>query len=400
MNYFLWILISCSIVALGCGYMGWRVISAADLASPWKAAAWSTLIFFALLIPVTFLFQINKMEFPGKDLLSWATYLSMAFFWVLLTLLIARDAGWLVLWSLQKAAGFAAGMVQGGAGVSAPPDPERRRLLMRTMTLGVLAAAGSLTAYGFFEARRRPALVRVSVPIPTLHPDMEGLTILQITDLHAGLTVGRGFIESVVAQANEQHADIIVFTGDLVDGSVPKLRDAVAPMAGLSARLGKYFITGNHEYYSGAEPWVEEARRLGFTVLLNEHAVVRQGGGSLLLAGVTDYSGGQFVKSHASDPARAFRGAPACDARVLLAHQPKSLYAALPHGFDLQISGHTHGGQFFPYNFLAAAGQPYVAGLHRHENSWVYVSRGTGYWGPPIRIGARSEVTLFTLTRG
>jgi predicted MPP superfamily phosphohydrolase len=400
MNYLLWLVISCSIVALSCGYMGWRVINAADLSSPWKAVAWAALVFFAALIPVTFFLQINRMEFPGKEILSWTTYLSMAFFWVLLTVLIVRDVGWLVVAALQKSAGLLAGIFGGGAGVSVPPDPERRRLLMRTMSLGVLAAAGSLTAYGFFEARRRPSLVRLDIPIPRLHPDMEGLTILQITDLHAGLTVGRSFVETVVEQANEQHADIIVFTGDLVDGSVPKLRDAVAPMAGLSARLGKFFITGNHEYYSGAVPWVEEARGLGFTVLLNEHAVIRQGGGSLLLAGVTDYSGGQFVPTHASDPAKAFQGAPPTDARILLAHQPRSLYAALPLGYDLQISGHTHGGQFFPYNFLAAVGQPYVSGLHRHENSWVYVSKGTGYWGPPIRIGARSEVTLFTLTKG
>jgi predicted MPP superfamily phosphohydrolase len=379
--------------------MGWRIIHAADLVSPWKSVAWTALVFFALLIPVTFFLQVNRMEFPGKEIVSWATYLSMAFFWVLLTLLIVRDVGWLVVAALQKSVGLAAGMFQDGGAVAVPPDPERRRLLMRTMSVGVLAAAGSLTAYGFFEARRRPGLVRVRVPIANLAADLEGLTILQITDLHAGLTVGRGFIEGVVEQANEQNADVVVFTGDLVDGSVRKLRDTVAPLSGLRSRLGKFFITGNHEYYSGAEPWVEEARRLGFTVLLNEHAVIRRGTGSLLVAGVTDHSGGQFLRSHASDPARAFAGAPPCDARVLLAHQPKSIFAALPHGFDLQISGHTHGGQFFPYNFLAAAAQPYVSGLHRHENAWIYVSRGTGYWGPPIRIGARSEVTVFTLAR-
>jgi predicted MPP superfamily phosphohydrolase len=395
MNYLVWFLVTFSIVALGCGYMGWRVINASDLASPWKTVAWIALVFFALLIPVTFFFQLNRMEFPGKSILTWTTYLSMAFFWVLLTLLIVRDLGWLVVAAVQRVAGF----FQETASLGAPDDPERRRLLQRTMSLGVLAAAGGMTAYGFFEARRRPALVTLDIPIAGLHSDLEGLTILQVTDLHAGLTVGRSFIEGVVEQANEQQADVVVFTGDLVDGSVPKLRDTVAPMADLTGRLGKFFITGNHEYYSGAAPWVEEARRLGFTVLLNEHAVVRRGNGSLLVAGVTDYTGGQFLPSHASDPAKAFSGAPKTDARVLLAHQPKSLYAALPHGYDLQISGHTHGGQFFPYNMLAAIGQPYVSGLHRHQNAWVYVSRGTGYWGPPVRIGARSEVTLFTLRR-
>ncbi len=395
MNYLVWFIVTTSIVALGCGYMGWRVINAADLAAPWKTLAWCALIFFAFIIPVSFFLQINRVEFPGKAVLTWTTYLSMAFFWVLLTLLIVRDLGWLVVAAVQKVAG----LFQETAELSVPQDPERRRILLRTMSLGVLAAAGSMTAYGIFEARRRPSLVRVDIPIAGLHSDLEGMTILQITDLHAGLTVGRGFVETVVAQANEQNPDVIVFTGDLVDGSVPKLRESVAPMRDLRAGLGKFFITGNHEYYSGAEPWVEEARRLGFTVLLNEHAQVRRGQGSVLFAGVTDYTGGQFLPHHRSDPAKAFAGAPRTDARILLAHQPKSLYAALEHGYDLQISGHTHGGQFFPYNFLAAVGQPYVSGLHRHENSWVYVSRGTGYWGPPIRIGARSEVTLFTLRR-
>ena len=399
MNYLLWFLISSSIVALGCGYMGWRIIPAADLQPPWKSVAWCALIFFALLIPVTFFLQVNRIEIPGARLLAWVTYLSMGFFSILLTIVLARDLGWLLVAAVQKAAVLAAALVPGG-GASAPPDPERRRLLIRSMSIGILAAAGSLTAYGLFEARRRPALVRISVPIATLHPDLEGIRIVQITDIHAGLTIGRDFIERVVEQANELHPDIIAFTGDLVDGSVAKLRDAVAPMAGLSAPLGKYFITGNHEYYSGAEPWVEEARRLGFTVLLNEHRVIGRGGGSLLMAGVTDHSAAQFVRSHASDPAKAFAGAPECDARILLAHQPKSLKAALPYRVDLQISGHTHGGQFFPWNLLAAVDQPYVSGLHKHEQTWIYVSRGTGYWGPPVRIAARSEITLFTLTKG
>lgn len=395
MNYLVWFIVSSTIVGLGCWYMGARVINAAGLGAPWYAVAWTVLISFALLNPVMFFLQINRIEVPGKEILTWATYLSMGFFWVLLTILIVRDLGWLAFSAARKAAE----LIQDGGAASVPPDPERRRLLIRSMSLGILVAAGSLTAYGFFEARRRPSLVKVPVPLANLHRDMEGLRILQITDIHAGLTVGRAFVELVVEQANEQKADIIVFTGDLVDGSVAKLRDIVAPMGDLAAPLGKFFITGNHEYYSGAEPWVEEVRRLGFTVLLNEHRVIRQGGGTLLMAGVTDYTGGQFLPGHASDPAKALAGAPPCDARILLAHQPKSLRAALPHGFDLQLSGHTHGGQFFPYNFLAAVDQPYVSGFHRHENTWIYVSRGTGYWGPPVRIAARSEITLFTLTR-
>ena len=399
MNYLLWFLVSCTIIAVGCGYIGWRVIHAADLAGPWKIAAWMSLVALALLIPLSFYIQINRIEVPGGAVLTWISYLGMGFFSLLLTIVLVRDLGWIVVAIGEKAAGLAAGFFNTDIGTVMPADPERRRLLIRSMSAGLVTIAGGLTLYGFFEARRRPSLVNVVVPLPSLHADMEGLRILQITDIHAGLTVGRDFVERVVAQANELKPDIIAFTGDLVDGSVARLRDVVAPMRDLEAPLGKFFITGNHEYYSGAEPWVEEARRLGFDVLLNEHRVIRRGAGSLLMAGITDYSGGQFLKSHASDPAKAFAGAPKTDARILLAHQPKSLKAALPRGFDLQISGHTHGGQFFPWNLLAAVDQPYVSGLHRHENSWIYVSRGTGYWGPPVRIAARSEITLFTLTR-
>jgi predicted MPP superfamily phosphohydrolase len=266
------------------------------------------------------------------------------------------------------------------------------------MNVTILAVSGGLTAYGFYQARRRPAIVEVNVPITDLPHDLEGFRIVQITDIHAGLTVTREFVETVVVMANELKGDIIAFTGDLVDGTVEHLREHVEPVSRLSARHGSYFITGNHEYYSGAEPWVEEAKRLGFDVLLNEHRVLRHGNATILLAGVTDSSAGQFVPGHASDPHKAIAGAAHSDVKILLAHQPRSLYEAVKAGFDLQISGHTHGGQFFPWNLVAAAGQPFIKGLHKYENSWIYVSKGTGYWGPPVRLGARSEITVVTLT--
>jgi predicted MPP superfamily phosphohydrolase len=203
----------------------------------------------------------------------------------------------------------------------------------------------------------------------------------------------------VVEMANAQMGDIVAFTGDLVDGTVDQLREHVAPMKNLQGRYGRYFITGNHEYYSGALPWIEEAQSLGFDVLLNEHRVIRQGGGSIVLAGVTDSSGGGFIPSHRSDPHKAIAGAPTADVRILLAHQPKSVYEGSKAGFDVQISGHTHGGQFFPWNLLATIGQPYIKGLHKFADTWIYVSKGTGYWGPPVRLGARSEIAVITLIR-
>ncbi len=398
MNVIFFFLIAFGILALGYGYIGWRLIIPANLGAPWNTIAWAVLILFLLIPPLSIFMQ--RYGFEGwRAVLSWIAYLSLGFVSLLFTSLVIRDLIWLVTAAAQKTFLFARDLFGSPSVALDPPDPERRRFLLQSMNLGILGISGTLTGYGLYEARRRPAVVEVSVPIPNLPDDLEGFRILQITDIHAGLTVKRKFVETVVEQANELAPDIIAFTGDLVDGSVPHLRNEVSPMADLSARYGRYFITGNHEYYSGAEPWVEEADRLGFTVLLNEHRVLQYGAGRILLAGVTDYSAGQFVKNHATNPEAAISGALPSDVKILLAHQPRSLYAAIPLGFDLQISGHTHGGQFFPWNLLAALGQPYIAGLHKHESMWIYVSRGTGYWGPPIRLAARSEVTVIKLIR-
>ncbi len=189
----------------------------------------------------------------------------------------------------------------------------------------------------------------------------------------------------------------MAITGDLVDGSVGQLADDVAPLAGLRSKEGAFFVTGNHEYYSGADAWVRELRRLGLRVLINEHVVVRRGDAQLVVAGVTDFGAVHFDRARASDPAAALAGSPAGAMRLLLAHQPRSAAAAEAAGFDLQLSGHTHGGQFLPWNFFVRLQQPFTAGLHRWRRMWVYTSRGTGYWGPPKRFGAPSEITLLRL---
>jgi predicted MPP superfamily phosphohydrolase len=172
----------------------------------------------------------------------------------------------------------------------------------------------------------------------------------------------------------------------------------VAPLSGLRSRHGSFFVTGNHEYYAGAAPWLAEVRRLGIRVLLNEHVLIEQGGSTLVLAGVTDFMAHHFDPTHQSDPRAALAGAPSdAGARVLLAHQPRSATGAEQAGFDLQLSGHTHGGQFLPWVFFVRFQQPFTAGLHRLGRLWVYVSRGTGYWGPPKRFGAPSEITRLRL---
>ncbi|MGH6609892.1 MAG: metallophosphoesterase, partial [Burkholderiaceae bacterium] len=205
----------------------------------------------------------------------------------------------------------------------------------------------------------------------------------------------------IVAAVNGLDADLIAVTGDLVDGSVRQLASHVSPLAKLSARHGAYFVTGNHEYYSGERAWTDELRRLGMHVLMNEHVVLEHCGEKLVVAGVTDFSAHHFDARQRSDPAAALRGAPVdAGVRILLAHQPRSAPAASSAGFDLQLSGHTHGGQFWPWNHFVRFQQPFTAGLHRLGRLWVYTSRGTGYWGPPKRFGAPSEITRLTLVSG
>lgn len=193
--------------------------------------------------------------------------------------------------------------------------------------------------------------------------------------------------------ANSLSPDLIAFTGDLVDGTVGRLSEDVTPLSRLAAPLGAYFVTGNHEYYSGARVWIEEVRRLGLIVLENEHRIVGRGKGRLLVAGVNDFHAGRFYASHASSPAKALIGAGRHHTRILLAHQPRSIFETALAGYHLQLSGHTHGGQYYPWQYLVSLNQPYVSGLHKHRDTWIYISRGTGYWGPPVRLGAPSEIT-------
>jgi predicted MPP superfamily phosphohydrolase len=270
--------------------------------------------------------------------------------------------------------------------------------LRHDSALAVTLLGFLITLLGFSNARRTAAVSRVTVPISNLPAALEGFQLVQISDIHIGPTIRGGYLRRIVSAVNQLHPDMVAITGDLVDGSVRELAPHVAPLAELVSRHGSYFVTGNHEYYSGAHSWIAELRRLGITVLLNDHVVLQHDGAMAVVAGVTDYSAAHFDPTHRSNPFAAIAGSPPdAGVKILLAHQPRSAPAAADAGFDLQLSGHTHGGQFMPWNFFVKMQQPFVAGLHRLRQLWVYTSRGTGYWGPPKRFGAPSEITLVTL---
>ncbi|MCU0453370.1 MAG: metallophosphoesterase [Bacteroidetes bacterium] len=383
------------ILAGGYGYVGLRLIQPMHLPLAWNLVAWAALVAL-LLIPASGMFiSFSRIERWWSLAAAWMAYVSLGLFSFIFTLTVLKDLGVLGYEAWEKARTLA-----GATGVTdIVSDPERRRMLVRGLHLSLLGVAGGLTGYSVFEARRRPKIVEVDIPLSRLPASFDGFRIVQITDIHAGLTVMKPFVETVVEMTNELKGDLVAFTGDLVDGTVAHLREDVLPMSKLSAPYGRFFVTGNHEYYSGAEAWVEEAKRLGFDVLMNEHRVIHRNGDRIVLAGVTDISAGNFVPRHRSDPAAALAEAPEGPVRILLAHQPRSLEAARAAGVDLMISGHTHGGQFFPWNLVAGVGQPLLKGLKLFGSTWLYVSEGTGYWGPPLRLGTRSEITVITLRR-
>ena len=356
-------------------YIGMRLLP--DMAmGPWfNAAGILVLVLLTVLVPVG-LMSASLRRHRWSSLVSWAGLLSMGFFSSLLVTTLVRDV---ILIALHLA-GFLSDEVERLSAVAVP-----------LLALGV-------STLGFVNARRLARVKRVDVPIANLPPSLNGYAIAQVSDIHVGPTIRRPYLNAIVNRVNRLGADAIAVTGDLVDGSVHRLALHTQPLARLSAPDGVFFVTGNHEYYSGAEEWIAEVRRLGLTVLMNQHVVRRRGDAALMIAGVADYTAHHFHPSHKSDPRRAAAGAPPdVGVRVLLAHQPRSAAEAAEAGFDLQLSGHTHGGQFFPWNLFVPLQQPFVAGLHRVRDMWVYISRGTGYWGPPKRFGAPSEITLLRL---
>ncbi len=280
-------------------------------------------------------------------------------------------------------------------------SPAHEYTLRSVTAMSVVVLAVIATAVGFAAARRRARIVNVDVPIQNLPAALHGFSIAQISDVHVGHAIRREYVDAIVDAVNGLRPDLIAVTGDIVDGPVGELGSHTAPLARLTSRHGTFLVTGNHEYYAGAGPWIAEFRRLGLNVLLNEHAVLTHDGAPLVIAGVTDFSSHHFNPQQRSDPAAALAGAPAnAGARILLAHQPRSASAAATAGYDLQLSGHTHGGQFWPWNLFVRFQQPFTAGLHKLNQLWVYVSRGTGYWGPPNRFGAPSEITRLRLVPG
>ncbi|MEU6663677.1 metallophosphoesterase [Streptomyces sp. NPDC046821] len=270
-------------------------------------------------------------------------------------------------------------------------DPSRRLFVSRVVGGAAVVAATGIVGNGAYGVLRGPEVKRVTVPLARLPRAAHGFRIAVVSDIHLGPVLGQGFAQRVVDTINSTQPDLIAVVGDVVDGSVEDLAPAVAPLAGLRARHGTYYVTGNHEYFSGAEPWVEHVREIGLRPLANARVEI----GAFDLAGVNDVAGENYGDGPDYDKALGDRDP--SRAAVLLAHQPVMIHEAVKHGVDLQLSGHTHGGQLWPGNFVADAANPTLAGLERYGDTQLYVSRGAGAWGPPVRVGAPSDITVVTL---
>ena len=379
MPLFLRILISVTISA-GIHYFVWsRLVRRTEIPARWRRATFIVFTVMWISIPVTTVLR-NVHAGTARTLsfvsMPWMSLIGLSF-----VILLVLELAWI------------------GNGVRRlisrtvePPDMGRRRFLARITGGAAVTVAGASVAKGMMEARGTHEIVDVEVTLAKLPKALDGFTIVQLTDLHVGLTIDRHFVQRVVDISNDLAPDLVAMTGDFVDGKVDDLRDEIAPLANLRAKHGVFAVTGNHEYYSGHEPWVAEISKLGIRYLRNERVTIGDGNGaSFDLVGVEDMSVGE-------DFPRATSGRDTKRALVALAHQPRQVKRAALHGVDLQLSGHTHGGQIWPWHYIVKLQQGgLLAGRYQHGKTQLYVSRGCGYWGPPVRLLAPLEITRVIL---
>ncbi len=372
-----------SVFALFNIYTGYRIIARWPWAAQHAAVCWAIIAaFFVLQLVGVFgdrlFFPRLRKDYDGLVLaLDWASYIAFGLMSVLIFYNLAADIIGVVWQLVDKSAD--------------PLAIDRRALL----TLG--AATLGTTALGVGQVIAGPVVREVEIPLRNLPTRFDGFKIAQVSDLHVGPTIRLAYTQTVTDIVNRLTPDLIALTGDFSDGSVEDLAEHLAPIGEMRAPHGMYFVTGNHEYFSDPLGWMAYFRNLGARVLNNEHTVISREKDAIVLAGVTDYSTRGMGNDHASSPAKALAGAPEGVTRIMLAHQPASHAESAQAGVDLQLSGHTHSGQYFPFTLLIGFFQPYHKGLYWLGKMALYVNCGTGYWGPPLRAAMAPEITLITL---
>lgn len=411
-------------VALLNGYLWFRLVRSTTRPGRWRRRLTRLVVVLAAL-PVAALLLRRTLPPDTAAPLDWAGYLWLGTSFYLFLALLALEPVRLVLrrWTRRPPAVPAAEPVADpvAAGAPAPPgppdggeaggavrqdreaggaapDPSRRLFLARSLAVTAGAVALGTAGTGVYFANSAPVVRRVPVTLRGLDPALDGLRVVTFSDGHLSATYGGRRFERLVETVNEQRPDVVAIVGDLVDGDLDELREEAAPLADLVSEQGVFFVTGNHEYFVDTTPWLRHLPTLGVDVLRNERVAIRRGGASFDLAGVDDRTAeSSGLRGHGADLDAALDGRDDAVPVVLLAHQPVQVEQARAAGVDLQLSGHTHGGQLWPFDYAVRLDQPAVEGLSRHGDTQLYVTSGAGYWGPPMRIGARPEVTVVEL---
>jgi predicted MPP superfamily phosphohydrolase len=370
-------------------YLWRRSVHDTGLRGRARTAATVALIVLMLLVPLTVMaMRLGDGEISTR--MAW-----IAFPWLGVAALAC------VLFAIRDLARLAVRGARAAARRPAPPQSPERRLFLARVTGGAVAtAAVGAAAVGARNALGAHDVTTVEIPLAKLPPALDGFTIAQLSDIHIGMTIGRGFVEEVVAVTNAIGADVIVLTGDIVDGPVGYVADRAEPLRELRAPHGVFAVTGNHEYYSNADAWLPVLARLGLRFLRNERVPMTRAGATFDLVGIDDWTASGHP-GHGADLAGALDGRDPARATVLLAHQPRQVHDAVDHGIDLQLSGHTHGGQIWPWHYAARIQQGgFLAGLEKVGDTWLWTSRGVGYWGPPVRLGAQAQIVKIVLRAG
>jgi predicted MPP superfamily phosphohydrolase len=367
-------------------YLFLRLVRDTEVPEPWGGVLGFALLAAVLAIPLSFLAN-RFLERRIARFIVVPVYLWLGFSFLTFFLLLAMDLGRGVLWLGSLA----------WAGLSEAQHAVWTLEGRRALAAGVVLTTGLATVLGTWWALTGLAIRRTEVTLKGLPPSMDGFTIAHLSDLHLDLVHGRAWLASVVARTNALDPDLIAITGDLAEGSVDQLGAQVEPLRDLSAPAGVFFVTGNHEYFHDLDGWLRLLPTLGVRVLRNERVAIRAEEGGFDLVGVDDHDGRRMNPDHGPDLKKALAGRDTGRAAVLLAHQPRIVDEAAEMGVDLVLSGHTHGGQIWPFSYLVYLQQPYVKGLKKRKGTLLYLSAGTGFWGPPMRLGTTAEIALITL---
>lgn len=345
-----------------------------------------SILLFVVILGGTFGYRARPQIFDKFwfHVLTWTGSIAMGLWATFMIISIPVDVLHLLIFAFQKA--FAV-------------EPEKLSSLFRDIYIFIFVLTLGLSGLGYLEVLRGPRIKKTLLTIADLDPALEGLKIAQLSDLHVGTTIRKGYVEEVVARTNAAHPDLIVLTGDIADAQASSVVEHLKPLQGLKSRFGVFYVTGNHEYYWEPKALISQMRSLGFQVLLNSNIVLKVGAAQLMVAGVTDHAGEQMLPGHKPDARAALSSSEKVSFKILLAHRPDACVAAEPLGAELQFSGHTHAGQFFPFSLFIGLAHQYSRGLYRHGQMWVYVNPGTGYWGPANRLGVGAEISLITLAR-